>query len=115
MTRLIPGANVLADVAAEDVGSDQWSQLARDRALQLDGEVRNAATCIELIRPHERACRTRREAAGASAATRSDSLCRRRQLQVEEQLAEQHETAGAGHDGQRRLRLEAEPRPYCQI
>src|SRR5215831_4635675 len=42
----IPGADVLADVAAEDVGADCGAVLLRHRAAQLDREVRDAETGI---------------------------------------------------------------------
>ncbi len=46
----IPGANVLANIAAEDVIADRFPQFQRDGAAQLDGEIRNAAPRVQNIR-----------------------------------------------------------------
>jgi hypothetical protein len=50
---VVDGADLLADVAAEDVVADQRTQLQRDGAAVLDGEVRDAAAAIEHIRGDE--------------------------------------------------------------
>ena len=47
--RQIPGTHVLADVAAEDVIADARALLLRNRVLELDGEVRDAARRVQLV------------------------------------------------------------------
>ena len=45
----IPGANVLADVTAEDVSPHRRAELFRNAASQLDCQIRNAPACIEHV------------------------------------------------------------------
>src|SRR5688572_26065018 len=66
--REVPGADFLADVAAIGVRTNRRPVLDRDRTLQLDREVRQAAPGVEDIRPDERPCRARFDAQGALAA-----------------------------------------------
>ena len=47
---LVPRADQLAVVAAEDAVAHQGAQFLGNRALQLDGQVGDAAACVELIR-----------------------------------------------------------------
>ena len=50
----VPGADVLADIAAEDLPADGLAKLLGDGALLLDGEVGDAARGVHLVRGHER-------------------------------------------------------------
>src|SRR5688572_26062360 len=50
----VPGTDQLAIVAAVHAVADKRAKLLRDRALVLDGEVRDAATGIELVRTPDR-------------------------------------------------------------
>ena len=64
----IPGADVLADVAAEDVASHAVAQVLGDGAALFDGEIGNAAVGIELVGREKRVRGTGVEAASAGAA-----------------------------------------------
>ena len=86
--RGVEGTHVLADVAAEDVRCRRAPQLARDGAGQLDGEVRDAAACIEHARVDERAGRARVEAGGTGPAAWAFGSARR-DVEIDQQLAEQ--------------------------
>ena len=44
----VPGADVLADVAAENMVADARAELFRNRAAQLDGQIRDAAARVHL-------------------------------------------------------------------
>ncbi len=46
----IPGADILADVAAEDLAADAVAEVFGDVAALLDGQVRDAAGGVHLIR-----------------------------------------------------------------
>src|SRR5438105_109846 len=65
----VPGAHQLAVVAAVHAVADERPQLFRDGALVLDGEVGDAATRIELVRPADRLRRTHVDAALAGSAS----------------------------------------------
>ena len=47
---MIPGANILADVAAEDLAADAVAEIFGDGAALLDGQVGDAAGGVHLIR-----------------------------------------------------------------
>src|SRR5262245_3015741 len=64
----VPGADILADVAAEDVVSDPIAQLLGNRSALLDGQVSNAAPRIELPRRNDGLCRAGVDAASAATA-----------------------------------------------
>src|SRR5271157_4382474 len=81
----VPRANILADVASEDLSSDASAQFFRDRAALLDGEIRNALGGVELIRRGKRIRRTNIETARAGAAA-----VRRRQIGCQFQRSEHH-------------------------
>src|ERR1035441_582030 len=66
----IPRTHVLTDVAAEDMPAYPSSHLFRNRTMQLDGEVRNAAPRIHLVAfLRDRLRRAGIDAASAGAAT----------------------------------------------
>src|ERR1700690_4417938 len=64
----IPGADVLANITAEDHAADPGAQVFRNRAAQLDRDVRDAAAGIEQVRLGDRLSRARIEAKTALAA-----------------------------------------------
>jgi hypothetical protein len=64
----IPGADVLADVAAEDLAADGGAEIFRDASLLLDGEVGDAARGVHLVRGDEGVGRAGIDAARAGAA-----------------------------------------------
>ena len=68
LRELVPRADRQAIVAAVDAVADRGAQLARDRALVLDGEVGDAAPRIELIGRREGLGRADVEAGAAGAA-----------------------------------------------
>ena len=70
-------ADLLADVAAEHPGPDRGAQLARDHAVMLDRQVRDAAARVEHVGVDERAGRARVEARAAAAAARLRRRCGR--------------------------------------
>src|SRR4028119_645743 len=47
---LVPGADELAVVAADDAVADGPAEFERDRSLVLDRQVRDAAPCVEAVR-----------------------------------------------------------------
>ena len=64
----IPGAHVLADVATKHVLADRGAHIFGHRSMQFNGEVRNAAPCIDLVSFEENGLRrTRFDAAPKSA------------------------------------------------
>src|SRR5207302_9319024 len=109
----VPRADKLAVVAAVDAVADQRPQLFGDRALMLDGEVRDAAACIELVRRDDRLRRTDVDAAAAGTAMLLDRRVRR-QRQVGVDLAEKEPGAGAVEE-QRVLAAPADPGPHCEL
>src|SRR2546430_3026073 len=58
LRELVPRTNELAIVATVDTVADQRAQRLRNAALQLDGEIRDAAPRVELVRPDDRPGRT---------------------------------------------------------
>ena len=104
----VPRTGELAVVAAVDPVADQRPQRLGDRAVQLDGQVRDAAARVELVRRDDRAGRTRVEAGGAGAAVRADGR-RRRQRQVGVELAQEELGAAVARQQQRVLAPPAEP------
>lgn len=64
----VVGADLLADVAAEDPVAHAWLQVGRNVAAMLDGEVRNAARGVHPVGVGEGVRGTGVEAAGAGAA-----------------------------------------------
>src|SRR5262245_6082887 len=59
----VPRTDELAVVAAVDAVADERAQLLRDRALVLDGEVRDAAARVELVGAADRLRRAHVDAA----------------------------------------------------
>ena len=45
----VPWADILADVAAENLPANTWAQFLRNRVAQLDGQIRNALGRIHFI------------------------------------------------------------------
>ena len=68
LRELVPRADGEAIVAAVDAVADGLAELARDRALVLDGEIGDAAARIELVRRRKRVGRADVEAGAAGAA-----------------------------------------------
>ncbi len=56
--KAVPRAHQLAVVAAIDAVTHQWAQLNRDAAVQLDSQIRNAASRIDFTRCNDGLCRT---------------------------------------------------------
>src|SRR5690606_13731767 len=69
---LVPRAEELTVVAAEDPVADERAQRLGDRAAQLDRQIRDAAPGVELVGRDDRAGRTDVETRGARAAMRAD-------------------------------------------
>src|SRR4051812_36043888 len=90
----VPRTDELAIVATVDAVADQRPQLLGNRALVLDGEIRDAAPCIELVRRNDGLRWTDVDAAVAGAAV---LICRYvgRQRQVGVHLAEEEPRSGA--------------------
>src|ERR1700686_374057 len=66
---VVPGTNVLADVAAKDVMSDRLAKFPRNVAALLDGQISNATPGIEFARGHNGLRGTSVNAACAASAT----------------------------------------------
>jgi hypothetical protein len=64
----VPGTDILADVASEDVAADAFAHFFGDRAALFDGQVRNAFVGIELVGRDQRVRRAGFDTAGATAA-----------------------------------------------
>ena len=94
---LVPRAHELAVVAAVDAVAQHAAQFHRNRAVQLDGEIGNAAPRIELIGRGDRAGGTGGNAGRAGAAVRAGGLVHR-QRQVGEDLADEEIRAGVARD-----------------
>src|SRR5258708_3739991 len=86
----VPGADELAIVAAVNAVSHERAQLFRDRAVMLDGEIRDAAARIELVGRDDRPRGTYVDAAVARAAVLGGG-CILLQIEVREELAEEEE------------------------
>src|SRR5690242_13861001 len=77
---VVPGADVLADVATKNMMAERRPQLLRDAAAFFNGEISDAAARIELAGSDKRLRRTRIEAARtASASVRSREIGRQLQ------------------------------------
>jgi len=81
----VVGADLLADVAAEDVDAHQRPEVARDGPLEFNGQVGDAATGIHDVGTHEGVGRTGLEAEGALATAVPDGRIRG-EVQVGEQF-----------------------------
>src|ERR1700730_1013683 len=68
LREFVPRARREAVVAAVDAVADERAQLARDRALVLDGEIRDAAPRIELVGRGKRGGGAHVQAGAAAAA-----------------------------------------------
>src|SRR5690606_22110418 len=94
---LVPGADQLAVVAAEDAVADQGPQFLGDAAAQFDGQVADAAAGVDAVGRHDRPGRADVDAAAAGAAMGAGRFVHR-QRQVGEQLAEEEPAAAAAVD-----------------
>lgn len=88
---MVPRANLLADVAAKEVIAHHRGLLRRVAALELDGQVRDAPTRIQHVQFDEGGCGTGIQTARARAAVIRRERRVRRQLEVEEERAEEEE------------------------
>src|SRR5437867_4377258 len=88
----VPRADVLADVAAEDLAAETGALPVGDGALQLDGQVADAARGVEDVRGGQGAGRARVEARGAAPAHVGAGGVGK-QLEVGDQLAEEEPRA----------------------
>src|SRR5882672_6451783 len=80
----VPGANELAVVAAEDPVADEGAKLDRDAPLELDREVGNAASRVQLVGRDDGARRADVDAfAAAAAMVLYGSIHRKRQVGVD--------------------------------
>ncbi len=86
--KLVPGADQLAIVTAENTVAHRGSQFGRDRARCLYGEVADAAARIQRIGCGDRLCRTDVQA-GLAAATVIARRCVDCERQIGVDLAEQ--------------------------
>ncbi len=108
LRELVPRADRQAIVAAIDAVADLLAELARDRALVLDGEIRNAAPRIEPVGRRERFGRADVETRAARAAM--IGLRRiERQFQRREQRAQKQPRAELARHHVGVLALPAEP------
>ncbi len=106
----VPGAYQLAVVAAEDAIAHQRTQFERYGTVMLDGQVGDAAACIELIGTNEGVRRADIEAGPAAAAVIARRFAFvRRQRQIGVNLAEQEAGPGLAVEQQRVLADPAEP------
>src|SRR5258706_1187622 len=102
----VPGTDVLADVAAEDVAAEPLAPVFRDSALDLDGQVADAARGVEDVRRGECLGGARLEA-GRAAAAHVGPWPVGGQLQVGHDLAQEEPRAVLGMEEARVLA----PRP----
>lgn len=65
---LVPWANELAVIASVDAIAHGLAKFERNRAAQLDGEIRDAAPRVELVRSDDRLSRADIDAGAACAA-----------------------------------------------
>ena len=109
----IPRANVLADVAPEDVPPDRFAQLRRNRSAEFDGQIRDATPRVENVRLDDRAGRARVDTQAAVAAQVRDRRVgganRSRQVQRGDDHAEEKPRANFLVYQTRILREPAEP------
>ena len=81
---LVPGADQLAVVAAVDAVAHQWPHVFGNGAIVLDGQVGNAAPCVQSLRPGDRTGGTDIDAARAGAAVcRGRHIDRQRDIDVD--------------------------------
>ena len=102
------GADLLADVAAEDPVAEVRSQLARDRAALLDRLKRDARWRVDRVRGDDRARRAAIETDAAASAVLGQWLVGL-EVEIEQQLAEHDPGAVPGHDDAGVLAVPAEP------
>src|ERR1700690_298319 len=81
--KFIPGASELAVVAAINSVADCAAKLDRNRSREFDGQVRNAAACVEPIGRQDRTGRAGGQAGAAAAAV---SAARRIERKIEIQI-----------------------------
>ena len=98
LRKAVPRADQLAVVAAVDAVAEQWAELLRDRAFQLDGQVGDAAPGVYGIGGDDGAGRAGGDAGDAAAALLFLRLVYR-QRQIDQQFAEEN------HDPASRLRI----------
>src|SRR6185369_7352395 len=108
LRELVPGADGEAVVAAKNAVADFSAQLGRDKPLVLDGQVRDAAPAIELVRRREGVGWADIETAPARAATVALGRVRR-QGGGGEDRAQEKPVAERARDQDRVLALPAEP------
>ncbi len=109
----IPRADQLAVVAAVDAIADRTAELLGDRTVELDREIGDAASRIEFVGRHDRACRAGLDARGTAAAVRGNGLIDG-QRQVREDLAEEEPRAVVTVEQVGVLADPAEARVACQ-
>ena len=68
LRKLVPWAHQLTVVAAEDAVADGRTQVFGNAALELNGQIGNAAFCVQSVRPEDGLCRACVNAARARAA-----------------------------------------------
>src|SRR5450830_537634 len=90
----IPRANDLTVITAEHAIADQGAQVFRDCALELDGQVGNAASCIQYIGADEGVGGADVQAGRAAAAMFGGVRGVNRQGQIDKQFAQEEITAG---------------------
>src|SRR5690606_32756283 len=95
---LIPGTDVVADVAAEDPPVEFLLELAGNRPLLLDGEIGDAPGGVENPGLHEGRRGAGIEAAGTGAAVVGGERRIRRELEVGEDRPDEEPRSGAGPD-----------------
>ena len=110
----VPRAHQLAVVAAEDTVADGCAHLPGDAALQLDGEVRDAAARVELPGAGEGLCGADIEAGAAAAAVGGVEGRVGRQRDVGVDLAQEKPRPGLGVDEQRVLADPAQTGFLCE-
>src|SRR5450631_422783 len=93
----VPRANELTVIAAVDPIANGASKLDRDRSLELDGEIGNAAPGVESVGRDNGAGRTGGQTGRAAAAMRGSRLVER-QIDVHIDLAEEEIRAGVAVD-----------------
>src|SRR5918995_5324277 len=101
------GADLLADVTAEDPVAEVRSQLARDRAALLDGLKRDAQRRMDRVRGDDRARRAAIETDAAPSAVLGQWLIGL-EVEIEQQLAEHDPGAVPGYDDAGVLAVPAE-------
>jgi hypothetical protein len=103
----------LAIVAAVDAVSDKGSKTFRNASLELDGQVGNAAACVELVGRHDCSRRAGVETGAARSAVRADGR-RDRQWQIGVDLAQKKERSRVAGEQQGVFPTPAQPCLRCQ-